>query len=770
MLVHLPNSIRALLFSLFQIIWKNGTLPNIWKKSIIVPILKQGKPRKSVDSYRPIALNSHCGKLFEKIVQQRLLFYCEKNNIIPAQQAGFRKKRSCADHLVKLSSCIKSQFAKRKSLLACFFDIKKAYDHVWHARLLNKLGELGISGNIYNYIKSFLKDRLICTRVNTTYSTFKTVDIGIPQGAIIAPILFSILVSDLPKHIANDFKIVQYADDICIWLKTNIKKHTKKRFIIHTQKHFQIQLDNLLKYMSENGFQLSHEKTHLMFFNNGQNPSFLPKLHLEGTLLEYKSHTKFLGVYFTAKHNWKYHIDYLIDKARKRYNFLKLISKQPWSQNQKTLLQLAIALVRSKLIYGQEVYYTAPKYLLNKLQSLDSKTIKMVLSLPICTNTLKCYTELNILSLDDQRKLAVSNYVLRCKQVDNSVDEEIHVDSNKNYPKRSQNIKQFQPIYNYTKEVFDECNIDISNIHKSPIIPRIPPWEHIGANYDLEYTSVTKSENINLVELEAKEHLSENYQNALKVYTDGSVLENQDCGSAFIIPELNIKRSYNLGKGSSIFTCELYAILFAITQLIELNLPLFHVVINVDSKSVLQSLKSWDCNAGTELIFEIKHIIHILRSNNTIISFCWVPSHCKIFWNDKVDILAKQGAKNENAIKIENVPLSFNELKSQVKSKLKPKIPKTNISVLSLPRKTSSLLLKFKLNIWRTKYVEDIKCVCKEDISINHMLYNCDFLNNLYRLNNIILDPNKDITEILNDKIILKVIDILLESPLKNLL
>ena len=78
----------------------------------------------------------------------------------------------------------------------------------------------------------------------------------------------------------------------------------------------------------------------------------------------------------------------------------------------------------------------------------------MALGLPICTNTLKCYSELNIPSLDSQRRLAVSNYLLRCKQVDDSMDEEIHIDSNKNYPKLErerdgQNIREKEKTVSY---------------------------------------------------------------------------------------------------------------------------------------------------------------------------------------------------------------------------------------------------------------------------------------------------------------------------------
>ena len=90
-----------------------------------------------------------------------------------------------------------------------------------------------------------------------------------------------------------------------------------------------------------------------------------------------------------------------------------------------------------------------------------------------------CGTKYSFIRLPE--KVSLSNYVLCCKHVENSVNEEIHIDSTNNYPKRAQNIYQLQPIYNYTKAIFDEREIDITRIKKSPIIPNLPPWEHVEA-------------------------------------------------------------------------------------------------------------------------------------------------------------------------------------------------------------------------------------------------------------------------------------------------
>ena len=133
-----------------------------------------------------------------------------------------------------------------------------------------------------------------------------------------------------------------------------------------------------------------------------------------------------MGVYITTKLNWRLHIENLINKARKRLNFLykKIVSTQSWSQDTKTLLHLSISLVRSKLIYGQEVYFSAPNTLLKKLQSIDNKAIKLVIGVPVITNTSKSYVEAGMISLSEQLKLAISKYVIRSLAVINSITED----------------------------------------------------------------------------------------------------------------------------------------------------------------------------------------------------------------------------------------------------------------------------------------------------------------------------------------------------------
>ena len=775
MLANMPSSWKQLLFSLYHKCWDEGALPTIWQKSIIVPIHKQGKPKSSVESYRPVALTSNCGKLMEKIVLKRLLYYCDKNNIIPTHQAGFRKGRCVTDHLVKLSTQIKKQFAKRKSVLATFIDIKRAYDSVWHERLLFKLKEIGISGTMYMYIKNYLKERSICTRINNKYSSFKSTNIGIPQGSIIAPLLFSILIHDLPSVISKKFNLVQYADDICIWLNTNLRKNVKYRNIKYIEMLYQQEIDNIYLYMRQNGFELSSEKTHLLLFNNGSKSSNLPKLKINGTELIYKYETKFLGVIFNNKLSWKPHIEHLVNKARTRLNLLKVISGLSWGQHTPTLIHLALSLVRSKLIYGQEVYFSAPSYLLKKLQSIDSKAVKIALGVPYHAKTTSSYHQANVISLDDQRQMAVSKYVIRSLSVENSNKEEIMLNSEVDFPKVSKNISYLIPIQNYTYRTMQKCEIDINKVPVLPQQPAIPPWEHKEASFDTDYKSCTKKENPNIVAIDAQCNLNEKYQFYLKIYTDGSMTETGDSGFGFFIPALDIKKSYYIGKHFSIFTAELYAILMALHCICNTKYDLYQILICVDSMSVLNVLQTWDCKTRPDIVFEIKFLIHTLIERGLHIVFTWVPSHVNIRGNEVADKSAKQGTDKTNE-KTKTVPLSLSckEICNIISKNTRPNFEDNSkiYNPFQQPRKISKLIYKMRLNAWSTKYSKNINCICSNNelISIQHILCECQVMKELYEKENLELPLVDNYKLLLNHEMFVKYAIVINNSPIGKFL
>jgi len=154
------------------------------------------------------------------------------------------------------------------------------------------------------------------------------------------------------------------------------------------------------------------------------------------------------------------------------------------------------------------------------------------------------------------------------------------------------------------------------------------------ACFDIEYINEKKNENQNIMVADVQSYIENKYADCLKVYTDGSVLENHDTGSAFVIPALKIEKSYYLGKHRSIFTAELIAVLMALNYILDFPFSIFHILLCVDSKSVLYAIKSPNFKKISRIIFEIKYVIHLLSLRGIPVSFCWVPSHVGIFSND----------------------------------------------------------------------------------------------------------------------------------------
>jgi len=120
------------------------------------------------------------------------------------------------DHVVKLNAHINQARMRRRALLACFFDVHRAYDQVWHHRLLEKLITLGINGPMYHFVKSFITDRMMQVRANLATSEIHTLENGVPQGSVIAPLLFTLMLHDIETVDTKGATVTLYADDLAI--------------------------------------------------------------------------------------------------------------------------------------------------------------------------------------------------------------------------------------------------------------------------------------------------------------------------------------------------------------------------------------------------------------------------------------------------------------------------------------------------------------------------------------------------------------------------
>ena len=196
---------------------KESYFADCWKVSWVVPVFKNVGERSTAKNYRPVSLLSVVSKVFEKLVNNRIVDHLEKCGLFSDFQYGFRSCRSTADLLTVLSDRIARAFIRSGTTRTVALDISKAFDRVWHAGLLHKLKSYGVSGQIFGFISSFLSNRRLRVVLDGKSSQGYSVNAGVPQGSIIGPTLFLLNSSDLPDDVICNIAI--YTDDTTLYSK-----------------------------------------------------------------------------------------------------------------------------------------------------------------------------------------------------------------------------------------------------------------------------------------------------------------------------------------------------------------------------------------------------------------------------------------------------------------------------------------------------------------------------------------------------------------------
>ena len=358
----------------FNYLMKVGTFPSELKIGKITPIYKKDN-EELLENYRPISTLPIFGKIFEKIIYQRLYSFLVSQGILYDKQFGFRQNHSTSHALNHSINYINEALQRGEHVLGIFIDLSKAFDTIDHKILLSKLDLYGIRGIAHNLLKSYLSDRTQYVSIFDETSDKLPVEYGVPQGSCLGPLLFLIYINDLSNILcnakSNNCELVLFADD------TNVFAKAKSKVSVYELANKILKL--LSEYMKSNKLHINMSKCCYMYFHreyrNNLNDNNNTELKIDNNVIKQVTETKFLGVTIDEKLNWNAHIKHLTKKLASCTGILNRIKDSIPENLYKDLYH---TLFESHMIYGITVWGGVSQNKLLPLFRLQKRCIRIL--------------------------------------------------------------------------------------------------------------------------------------------------------------------------------------------------------------------------------------------------------------------------------------------------------------------------------------------------------------------------------------------------------
>ena len=449
-LKHLPERAITIITNIINACLKLHYFPTRWKQSTITSIPKAGKSNREPGNYRPISLISHMGKLLERKVNNHINNIIQSQDILREEQHGFRLGRSAGEAIIRLIDHASLSFAGRRKLptMACFFDMRKAFDSVWHEALLFRLITYNFPSYISHMIKSYLTNRITQAKVQGTLSNNIHITAGVPQGSILAPTLYILFINTFPNHriSANDplttmlnkcRNIYQYADDTTISVSAST----------YTAAHTELNTWNreIAQYCNINKMEINSNKSTFLSFKHWGNTFTPPPLTYQNEVINRSTSTKFLGVTIDQHLSWKHDLKNRLSRASRFIPVLRDLKRQGASVE--SLIQIHKSKIRPILTYNP---ITLGLYCNTDLTTLIKKDRKLLQT--ICKPL-------------GQKEYIRTHYIFetyKIKPLDQTITEQINKTLNKY---RMQNWAKYTHPDSPLKKLYDKyLNIEIESL------------------------------------------------------------------------------------------------------------------------------------------------------------------------------------------------------------------------------------------------------------------------------------------------------------------
>lgn len=382
------------LLALFNACVRLGYHPECFKSSYTVVLPKEGKDDYArPKSYRPIALLSCIGKVLERLMADRLQALAVEYGLVPPTQFGFAG-RNCTKALEVIVNevlngwCAKTSDVKWRTTLMGL-DISGAYDHVKRCELIKIFFDKGMPLWAIRFVWSFLSDRRTYIVIPGYTSAIFWVNVGIPQGSPISPILFAFFTGPMleifkKKYLSDDktpyiLQALSYVDDTYLVVTS---REWEKNLRYLEQWH-----QKLIDWATPRGILFDPSKYSIMHFRKPRDGTAftqvpdIPNLTLDNLILESaEDGLRVLGVKLDHALSWKCHIDHIVKKVNAKLGWLRGMSRSTWGPGLMQMRQLYITSIRPIITNACPVWFTNEinQELINRLDSLQCLCLRAI--------------------------------------------------------------------------------------------------------------------------------------------------------------------------------------------------------------------------------------------------------------------------------------------------------------------------------------------------------------------------------------------------------
>lgn len=608
------------LLQLFNMCFQRGHVPRAWTSSIIVPI-----PKPGTDRFRPVSLTSCFIKVLERIFLNRLMFRLHPE--LSPHLYGFLPQRGTHHCLLELYTRLSP------TSVVAFIDLKSAFDVANREIILDQLVDFGVKGNLLRWIRNYLSNRTARVLFRGACSTSKSFDLGTPQGGVLSPFLFNILIHRL-LSLTPDIPgttVTCYADDVCI--------HSA------SPQDLQAYLHAFSTSAAACGLIISTDKSRIF---STRNPRTLPVFTMGGNVLPLCTQYTYLGApvrvtpAIPARQRIHPIVQDLLNRLERRFTPVKWLANNVRGVSIPVLNTIYIMFLRSVIDYLSPALCQLSRTALQPLEKFQNRVMRFILGCPASTRTVNMLCEIKLTPLVDRIYANVTYSSVKCLHFPHLAPHYSNVILAALNPDLPRPLLR-SGGRNLVRVVCADFRRLAIDVPAAEVAPGLPPWR--VPLPIVSFTPTSKAAHPLLqkqLALEAIESVSASVPSAHHLYVDGSLQADGRAACAVFSPTVEPPGvdgwvGRRLPDFSSSTYCELNGLLDAVTLLTEKRL---NGVIICDSMSALHALSSSRPSYD--------HVVQVIlcrlanaRDHALVVSFLWVPSHVGLAGNETVDGLAK---------------------------------------------------------------------------------------------------------------------------------